>query len=201
VTDPASQAVEAVKQAIRRENRQRISAMAPSERSVADAAIRKAILEWSLPLATGVVCGFLPLPSEPNLGPLFRDLLDQGVRVGVPEIVLSPQPTLRMLEIKSASDLDSTEPSQLGTRVPRSSIILPPAEISTVMVPGLAFDRRGGRLGRGRGFFDSFLRSVKGHACTIGVAYELQVVQEVPREAHDEAVDCLCTERGVVRAG
>lgn len=201
MTNPASQAIEAAKRAIRSENRRRINAMDLAARAAADADIRKALSEWSPIRGKGVVCGFLPLPGEPDLRPVLRDFLNQGMRIGVPEVVPSPEPTLRILEVMTASDLDTTMASHLGTRVPSAGRVLRSEEVSTVLVPGMAFDRRGGRIGRGRGFFDAFLHSVKGHACSIGVAYEVQIVPKVPFDAHDEPVDCLCTERGIVRVG
>jgi 5-formyltetrahydrofolate cyclo-ligase len=67
-----------------------------------------------------------------------------------------------------------------------------------LLVPGLAFDEGGGRLGRGAGAWDRALAAARG-AVAVGVGYEFQVVNAVPREAHDRAVDALLTERGARR--
>ena len=69
-----------------------------------------------------------------------------------------------------------------------------------LLVPGLAFDERGGRLGRGGGAWDRALSGIR-EATACGVGFELQVVRAVPREEHDQGVDALATERGFRRCG
>ena len=69
-----------------------------------------------------------------------------------------------------------------------------------VLVPGVAFDERGGRLGRGAGHWDRTLAGATG-AVAFGVGYELQIVERVPLEAHDRPVAALITERGIRRFG
>ena len=68
-----------------------------------------------------------------------------------------------------------------------------------MLVPGLAFDGSGGRLGYGGGFYDRFLDACP--APRVALAFALQVVQAVPREAHDLLVDRIVTEQGVIEAG
>lgn len=68
------------------------------------------------------------------------------------------------------------------------------------LVPGVAFDETGARLGRGGGSWDRALGEARG-AAIFGVGYELQVIARVPREAHDRAVAALVTERGIRRFG
>jgi 5-formyltetrahydrofolate cyclo-ligase len=68
-------------------------------------------------------------------------------------------------------------------------------------MPGLAFDERGGRLGRGGGHYDRFLREARrqgGGIVALAMAFELQIVADVPREAHDELVDGVVTEARVI---
>ncbi|MFM1847277.1 MAG: hypothetical protein RL417_751 [Pseudomonadota bacterium] len=75
------------------------------------------------------------------------------------------------------------------------------ASQTAVIVPGLAFDRAGNRLGRGGGYYDRFLgRSMLHLAEKIGVCWELQMVEDVPTESHDVGMDWVCHERGFVRA-
>lgn len=66
------------------------------------------------------------------------------------------------------------------------------------LVPGVAFDERGGRLGRGGGIWDRALAEASG-GVIFGVGYELQVVERVPRETHDRSLDALLTEHGIRR--
>lgn len=75
---------------------------------------------------------------------------------------------------------------------PTGNDIYPVDEIEVIVVPGVAFDRRGRRLGRGKGFYDRLLQTAK--AMKIGVGYEFQLVDEVPAEEHDVAMDMVITE-------
>jgi 5-formyltetrahydrofolate cyclo-ligase len=81
---------------------------------------------------------------------------------------------------------------------PRATPAMDPGPDSLLLVPGVAFDERGGRLGRGGGAWDRALAESHG-AFAFGVGYEFQVVSAVPREVHDRSVDALLTERGVRR--
>lgn len=71
---------------------------------------------------------------------------------------------------------------------------LPPERMDLVIVPGLAFDRNGHRLGRGGGYFDRFLEKVPAQVPRIGLAFRFQVVARLPRESHDQPVDRVITD-------
>ncbi len=85
------------------------------------------------------------------------------------------------------------EPPRLPGREPRAS------GFDLVLVPGVAFDRRGGRLGHGFGYYDRFLGSLPENVPRVGLCFSHQVVQEVPLEAWDIPVHTLVTEEGVIR--
>jgi 5-formyltetrahydrofolate cyclo-ligase len=63
--------------------------------------------------------------------------------------------------------------------------------VDLILVPGLAFDLRGRRLGRGKGYYDQLLRGLRGITC--GVAFDQQIVAEIPVEPHDVRVNCVLT--------
>lgn len=89
----------------------------------------------------------------------------------------------------SKSSLGVLEPD------PRVSKPVDPAELDVVLVPGVAFDRSGHRLGRGRGFYDRFLKSSPRHVCRVGIAFSAQVsTEELPVEPWDEVMDWILTE-------
>jgi 5-formyltetrahydrofolate cyclo-ligase len=77
--------------------------------------------------------------------------------------------------------------------------VIPVPEIDVFLTPGLAFDRRGGRLGNGGGFYDRVLAARRTDSAAVGVTVERRVVEEVPMESHDRWVDWLATEKGVIR--
>jgi 5-formyltetrahydrofolate cyclo-ligase len=71
-----------------------------------------------------------------------------------------------------------------------------PSQFDLVLVPGLAFDRAGNRLGMGKGHYDRFLVEV--HAPKIALAYDFQLVEKLPVEAHDQRVNIIITEKNVI---
>jgi 5,10-methenyltetrahydrofolate synthetase len=87
------------------------------------------------------------------------------------------------------------EVGALGVKQPADGAVAPSPDL--VIVPGLAFDCRGGRLGRGRGFYDRWLKAnptVK----ALGVCFKCQIVESVPTEPHDARVGVILTEEGFI---
>jgi len=85
-----------------------------------------------------------------------------------------------------------------GLRNPTTGIPMPVEDIDMVVAPGLAFDRKGNRLGRGGAYYDRFLASERLHAAVCSLAFAEQIVEEVPVEDHDRAVDFVVTDEGIV---
>ncbi len=90
-------------------------------------------------------------------------------------------------------DLGYLEPSK------QNGWLAEPHEINLVIAPGIAFDENGNRLGRGRHYYDGFLKKVR--CKKIALAFEMQIVPEVPVESHDVRVDKIVTEKRVVNCG
>ncbi len=76
---------------------------------------------------------------------------------------------------------------------------MPLEDIEVVVTPGLAFDRKGNRLGRGGAYYDRFLASPGLNATICSLAFAEQMVDEVPVDAHDRAVDFLVTDEGIIK--
>jgi len=84
---------------------------------------------------------------------------------------------------------------------PAGAPLLEPSDLDLALVPGLAFDPRGRRLGRGSGFYDRLLSQLAPSARIYGVAFAFQVLPALPNEPHDLAVQAVVTELGVEREG
>lgn len=82
---------------------------------------------------------------------------------------------------------------------PQGNDTVSPDEIELIVVPGVAFDRMGNRLGRGKGFYDRLLSTTK--ASTIGVGYDFQLLDELPTEEHDVPLDLVITQSSVIISG
>ena len=79
---------------------------------------------------------------------------------------------------------------------PTGKDVTDPSEIEMVVVPAVAYDRKGKRLGRGKGFYDRFLKNIK--ATKVGVGYEFQLVDELPAEPHDIPMDIVVTQHTTI---
>ncbi len=159
--------------------------------------IRRAIRAWPAWVGARSVLGFLPLAGEVDLRPLLAEAIERGVRVAVPEV--TAEGVFRPCVVRSL-DPSALEPGPLGIQVPRLREAMPVESIDLVLVPGLAFDPQGRRLGRGGGFYDRFLPQLRRDAFTVGVCFGVQRVPEVPVAAHDARVEWLATASGVVAA-
>ena len=98
--------------------------------------------------------------------------------------------------VRSLSEL---QPAMLGIPAPPDSApVLSPEELDLILVPALVYDRDGYRIGYGGGYYDRFLSSAR--AFTIGLGRERLMMDRLPKEAHDIAVECVVTEDKVYSA-
>jgi 5-formyltetrahydrofolate cyclo-ligase len=92
-----------------------------------------------------------------------------------------------------------TSETSFGAMEPIGGRLLDPAELDLVIVPGVAFDRSGNRVGYGAGYYDRFLRRTRPGVPAVAVAFAVQVVPEVPAGGTDRRVDAIVTETEVIR--
>ena len=137
------------------------------------------------------VMAYMAFGNEISLAPLMRCFF--GKHWIVPRILKKPEPHLV---------LHPYDPARLvqhpyGMLEPDAGLpVIEPRELDLVLVPGLAFDRRGFRLGLGGGFYDRFLPNVT--VTTAGIVYAALIVDRVPNEPHDRRVDFLACESAIV---
>jgi 5-formyltetrahydrofolate cyclo-ligase len=138
-----------------------------------------------------VVALYAPKGSEVDTLAIDENLRARGARVLYPRVVGDH----RALEFHEVAP-DKLVNAQFGLREPRADwrnqVGL--VEIDAFVVPGLAFDRRGGRLGFGHGYYDATLAGARPSTLFIGLAYEAQLVDEIHREPHDVALHVIVTE-------
>jgi 5-formyltetrahydrofolate cyclo-ligase len=122
------------------------------------------------------------------------DALGRGKGVAVPVVVRGADELAHAwLESLSA---DALEPGSFGTFNPRSGRPAVPGDWDLTIVPLLAFDRRGYRLGYGKGFYDRLLAGTRTE--TIGVAFAVQEINQLPAESHDVSLDWIVTEQETI---
>lgn len=134
----------------------------------------------------------LPFGSEWDAVPLL------ATAVGMNKVVVLPRVNLatRMLELCAVTNLErDVAPGYRGIREPLPHCgQVEPAAIDWALVPGVAFDRNGRRLGYGGGFYDRLLPLLPPDALRVAGAFELQIVDAIPYGAHDLSVDAIVTE-------
>ena len=143
-----------------------------------------------------VIMVFLSLPSEIDTTPLVLRSWQDHKRVLVPKVSWNQR---RMVPVEIRSLTDDLVVSNLGVREPVTGLPFPIPLIDLVIVPGLAFDEYGNRLGRGRGFFDRFLAHPDFGGTSCGLSCEAQTTPSVPTGPLDRRVDMLVTEEQVRR--
>lgn len=138
--------------------------------------------------------------SEVETLPLINQCLKKGLRVAVPLTLPGEGRLLPYLITDPRKDLlpgycDIPEPDS------KRLSVLNPQEIEVVILPGSVFDAHGGRLGYGGGYYDKFLANDARQAVRIGLAFELQMVAEVPLLPHDQRLNYLITEKRTIKTG
>ena len=168
-----------------------------------DAASRSAVERLTaLPeyAAATTVLWYADARSELRTRSVLPDAVASGKTVAVP---WCDGPELRLFALGSVEELAEgaygiPEPSpELRGRAGRS---VRPESLDLIVVPGVAFDRRGGRVGHGRGYYDRLLADVRPDAVRVGLCFECQLFDSVPAEPHDLPMDLVITESAVYDA-
>lgn len=161
-------------------------------RPSASPAICAALRQHPAWISARLVCAFFPLPSEPQIAPLwegesgpqfcFPRLRDGGV-----ELIRIDDPAHRRHATWKLDD-----PALAAAP------LVAPAAVDLFLVPGLAFTARGVRLGRGGGYYDRLLPRRHPRSTALGLCFARQIIATLPAEPHDHDVDAVVTEEGVI---
>jgi 5-formyltetrahydrofolate cyclo-ligase len=148
------------------------------------------LARWDRVVEASWILIYMPLAGEPDLTALMDGLVNASFATTRTPLkgpltihpVDGPMERHRFGYMQPAADATTLEPSMLDV----------------VLVPGLAFDRRGNRLGWGAGYYDQLLVQLEPEVVTVGVVPQERIVLSLPSEAHDVAVTHLITENGLV---
>lgn len=177
------------KAAMRALVRARIHAMPSDARTRADDAICRQLSKLVSDLNIDFVLGYLGLPDEVRIDAFLAGMVEAGRATLIPRTKAGH---LCYGRWQPSRELSRDEKGVLAPDVAAEERL--PSGSGLVVVPGRAFDAKGGRLGRGGGHYDRLLSVLAGNTTAAGVAYECQVVQNVPREEHDRDVAIIVTE-------
>jgi 5-formyltetrahydrofolate cyclo-ligase len=168
----------------------RRDALTAEERAAATARIAEAVEGVLRTLPAGAVVGlYAAKGSEVGTDEIDRRVRAMGLRVAYPRVVDG----VRRLAFAEAT-IDELVSGRFGLREPAATtpeLVL--ADVAAFVVPGIAFDRGGGRIGWGHGHYDATLTAAPA-AVRIGIAFECQVLDHVPRDPHDALLHYIVTE-------
>ena len=181
------------KKTIRREAVARRDALPAAERAKAAEIIAARVFPIAIKPGA-IVSGFSSLKSEINPVPLMRKLADQGAQLALPVVAGRGQPLI-MRAWSFGEPLDS---GVWGIREPKADA--PEVAPDILIVPLLAFDRTGNRIGYGAGYYDMTIAKLRAMKPTvaIGIAYAAQEIAEVPVTPRDARLDLVLTEREII---
>ena len=185
--------IDDLKKSIRAEAVARRDALSPQDR--AQAAETIAARPFPLDIKPGtIVSGFMPLKTEINPLPLMRKLAAAGAQLALPVIDARGKPLI----MRAFSFGDALNSGQWGIKEPKPEAKEVAPDI--LLVPMLAFDRAGSRIGYGAGYYDMTIAKVRAMkpAMAVGIAYAAQEIDQVPVTPRDAPLDLVLTEREII---
>ena len=182
------------KRELRKKLKKRRSSLTEEYKKDADRQIfRRAISLPEYRAAETIFC-YAGTEEEINTRPVLERILSDGKRLGVPRCIGKG-----IMEVRMVTHLEQLKPGMYGILEPEESCaLIRPEEIDLAFVPCLSCSRDGRRLGYGGGYYDRYLETHPGHK-TIALAYEFQILHELPAEPYDKSVDMIVTEKRVIR--
>jgi 5-formyltetrahydrofolate cyclo-ligase len=185
------------KAAIRRQLRETLASISEADRHAKSAAACALIAASPEFTNARVIMLFLSMPTEIDTTALALRAWQAGKTVAVPKVSWDQR---RMLPIEitslSSANMTTTGP---GVREPIAGNPVPVRDIDFVIVPGLGFTQSGFRIGRGMGFYDRFLAQSNFIGVSCGLAFEEQIVGDLPILDHDVPLSMLATDQGIRR--
>ena len=192
MSDTASTNLTGLKRELRQLARTRASQVTPEQRhALSTAAVQQLLArpEWQ---CAQRILGYLPLKDELDLSPALESALSAGKTVALPRYIPEQDNYCAALVSESFAGLS---PGAFGIREPSAAAaIMPLNQLDFILVPGVAFEPSGRRLGRGKGFYDRLLANVNSADCIkCGIAADEQIVTGIPAEPHDVPMNLIIT--------
>lgn len=169
----------------------RRDALLPGVRASLSKRILAHICAWEGFTNASVIALYMPMRGEVDVTPLLDT---PGKTILLPTVQVDGG-----MEFSLYTGKEEMVRHRYGMLEPQSTQWEPSSSIDLLLVPGVAFDATGGRMGYGAGFYDRYLTRVRPDTIKLGVAYRAQLVDELPLSAHDVLMDQLITEDGLVK--
>jgi 5-formyltetrahydrofolate cyclo-ligase len=184
-----------IKDKQRRDLRQILTSMPKQDRQDASQAICTHLSSLPSISTADTIFAYLPLAEEVDLTPLLTTWIEESRTVCVP-IVTWESKAMHAVGLPTL-DRESLIERKYGLREPRDPQSIPAETIDVMLVPGLGFDRDGGRLGRGGGYYDRYLE-INRSPIVIGVAFDCQMLDSIVKQEHDQLMTVVVTPSGII---
>lgn len=138
------------------------------------------------------IMSFMSFGSEINMDDFNNDIIEKNGYVIIPRV----NNKTKVMDLYKITDFNNFELSKYGILEPnpKNYTAIDPTELDLILCPGVVFDRQGYRIGYGGGFYDKLLSKITSECALYGVGFNLQLIDEVPRESFDKQLDRLYTE-------
>lgn len=178
--------------AIRSAMRERRARLSPREQEEASQAAARRLLASRAYARSSVIMAYMAARGELSLSPVIRDALASGRVLALPRCEGEGRMSARRVRA-----LEELTVGAYGLWEPRADCPeVPPGEIDLILVPGVAFDRRGARIGQGGGYYDRFLPGTR--ALCVGVCHGFALAERIPQREHDQRMDAVLTPEEIV---
>ncbi|MBP2634133.1 MAG: yqgN [Firmicutes bacterium] len=170
--------------------------MSPEEVAAGSAKLADHLCAWPVYQSAKNIMLYLAMPDEPHMDKVISHALAAGKTLCVPHM----RETRGLMDAAIITNLDDLVVGQFNLLTPNPATLklLDPSELDLIIVPGVAFDKEGRRLGMGAGYYDRFLlKAAKTEL--IGAAWAAQILEKVPTDEHDRPVNYLVTEEGIFK--
>jgi len=177
--------------AIREQMKRRINTLSTDERADKSNRIATRIMDMPEYEESSSVFCYVPHENEVDVRLVLEDALHQGKALFVPKI---EGKGIMRAALVPEGPLDSLTPGAYGIPTMEGTRTADPEELDIIIVPGIAFDISGNRVGRGGGYYDRYLSQTRGSKCfKCAVAYDFQVIEEIHAQPWDMPMDALVT--------
>jgi 5-formyltetrahydrofolate cyclo-ligase len=189
--------IKAKKTEIRRSGFARRNAVPKEERAEKSAAIMERLFDFANFLESRIVLFYMNYGSEVDTEPMIRRALELEKTVALPLVDTRKK---KILPFRIENLDRDVRPGYRGIRepIPQRCKQIPVEYINLAIIPGVAFDERGGRIGHGVGVYDRFIPKLDITTRKVALAFECQIVAQIPMEPHDRYTDIIITEKRIV---
>ena len=157
--------------------------------------IRKKVLEYLDSISAKFVHTYIGFHSEVSTTDLLSDLLERKIKIAVP--VIQGESSTQFLTHSLLQANEKLLPGKFGVLEPADVREIPLEGLDAVIIPIVAFDGFGMRLGYGKGYYDRFLATLPKQIPRIGLAFSIQEVEKIPILPHDELINFVITEQSI----